>query len=94
MPLLEDTLRFAGMGIITRTHRTNLDFIGTGLSCTCPDEVLVNVLADAQTSGGLLITVAPDRADALVTALRQHQTRAAAIIGHVREASEHTVVLS
>jgi len=94
VPLLEHTLRLAGMGIVTRTHRTNLDFIGTGFSCTCSNEVLVNVLADAQTSGGLLICVAPEQTDALIEALRQQQTRAAAIIGHVREASEHTVVLT
>ena len=81
VPLLTDALRFANMGIITRTHRTNLDFIGAGFACTCPDEVLTNVLADAQTSGGLLISVTPEKADALIEALR-------------REASKHTVVLS
>lgn len=93
VPLLTDTLRLANMGIITRTHRTNLDYVGTDFSCTCSDEVLTNVLADAQTSGGLLISVTPDKADALVKALRQHQTRAAAIVGRVLGPSEHTVVL-
>ena len=93
VPLLTDALRFANMGIITRTHRTNLDFIGEGFAGTCPDEVLTNVLADAQTSGGLLISVTPDKADALVEALRRHQTRAAVIVGRVLGSSEHTVVL-
>ena len=40
------------------------------------------LLADAQTSGGLLLAVAPERADALVAALQQRNTLAAAIIGH------------
>ena len=38
-------------------------------------------LADAQTSGGLLFAVEPDRANALIAALQEHGTLAAAIIG-------------
>src|SRR5205814_10598985 len=41
------------------------------------------LLADAQTSGGLLIAVAPERADALVAALGREGTLAAAVIGRV-----------
>jgi selenide,water dikinase len=47
------------------------------------DETARLLLADAQTSGGLLIAVAPDRADALVAALRREDTPAAAVIGRV-----------
>ena len=38
-------------------------------------------LADAQTSGGLLFAVEPDRANALIAALKEYGTLAAAIIG-------------
>lgn len=41
------------------------------------------VLADAQTSGGLLIAVAPDKADRLVARLRALETPAAAVIGEI-----------
>lgn len=41
------------------------------------------VLCDAQTSGGLLIAVAPDDCDALLQALREQGTLAAAVIGEV-----------
>lgn len=41
------------------------------------------VLADAQTSGGLLLAVPPDRATALVAALRAGDTPEAAVIGKV-----------
>lgn len=41
------------------------------------------VLADAQTSGGLLLAVPPDRATALVAALRAGDTPGAAVIGKV-----------
>jgi len=39
------------------------------------------LLADAQTSGGLLLAVATDRCDDLLTALRRHETLAAAVVG-------------
>jgi selenide,water dikinase len=41
------------------------------------------LLADAQTSGGLLLSVAPSRTGALIEALQHNGTRAAAAIGHV-----------
>jgi selenide,water dikinase len=47
------------------------------------DEQLL--LADAQTSGGLLLAVEPGRAGALVAALGRRGTPAAAVIGHTVE---------
>ena len=41
------------------------------------------LLADAQTSGGLLIAVPPERLDTLVAALKRARTPAAAVIGRV-----------
>ncbi len=41
------------------------------------------LLADAQTSGGLLMAVAPQKADALIARLRELGTPAAAMIGEV-----------
>lgn len=41
------------------------------------------LLADAQTSGGLVIAVAPERLDALVAALGRERAPAAAVIGRV-----------
>jgi selenide,water dikinase len=41
------------------------------------------LLADAQTSGGLLIAVAPAQAEALRAALGREATPAAAVIGRV-----------
>jgi selenide,water dikinase len=38
---------------------------------------------DAQTSGGLLLAVPPDRATALVAALEAERTPAAAVIGRL-----------
>lgn len=46
------------------------------------------LLCDAQTSGGLLMAVAPERAEALVAALSRRGTPAAAIVGEVTELGE------
>ncbi len=43
------------------------------------------LLCDAQTSGGLLMAVPPERVDALVAALKARSTPAAAVIGRVVE---------
>src|SRR3989442_15768418 len=47
------------------------------------DQAMRLLLADAQTSGGLVIAVAAERADALVAALGRERTPAAAVIGRV-----------
>jgi selenide,water dikinase len=46
------------------------------------------LLADAQTSGGLLIAVDPSRTDDLIAALRANNTPAAAVIGEVVDGRE------
>ena len=78
VPLLAQTLELAAKGILTRAHKSNLEFLGDRFEAKNVDETLVGVLADAQTSGGLLIAVAPDRADRLIDALRARRTRAGA----------------
>lgn len=93
VPLLEGTLRLARDGVVTRTHRDNLSFLGDRFTAEGVDETLVKVLADAQTSGGLLIAVPMDRADRLVERLRQRRTRCAAIVGNVGPQSTRTVIL-
>jgi selenide,water dikinase len=51
------------------------------------------LLCDAQTSGGLLISVPADRADVLIDALQAAPTPAAAIIGDVRAGEPHIDVI-
>jgi selenide,water dikinase len=49
------------------------------------------VLADAQTSGGLLVAIPADRVDALVAALAAAGTPARAVVGRIRAASAHDI---
>lgn len=94
VPLFEGALKLAGEGIVTRAHKSNLEHVGDSFRCEGVDETLVKVLADAQTSGGLLMSVAADRADGLVEAMKRLETRAAAVVGRVVSSSECTVSLS
>jgi selenide,water dikinase len=48
------------------------------------DEVSRVILADAQTSGGLLLSVPEERVDALLVALAAQGTLAAAVVGRLR----------
>ena len=70
----------------TRASKTNWDYVkeqsrfeGT------PDPVRVEFLSDAQTSGGLLISIDPAKADALIEELNKRGALAAAAIGEVME---------
>jgi selenide,water dikinase len=93
VPLIQRTMEFARMGLLTRTHKDVLNFLGSKLQINGVDETLVAILADAQTSGGLLISAAADHADQLVAACKERNTRAAAIVGEVKPKSERTIVV-
>ena len=83
VPLLERTLEFAARGMVTRMHKDTLNHLGDKLQVADVDPTLVKVLADAQTSGGLLIAVPQERADRLVAALKKHDAPCAALVGRV-----------
>jgi len=82
VPLLPGVLDLIGQGVVPGGSQGNAEFIAQ-VSDWDPevDEYLRLALVDAQTSGGLLIAVPPERADLLVEALEAAGTKAAAIIG-------------
>jgi selenide,water dikinase len=85
--LAEASVRaLAAARVVPGGSRKNLAFIQ---SCAVFDEDLDEtdriILADAQTSGGLLLAVPPDRADDLLAALRAKGALAAALVGRLTE---------
>lgn len=85
IPLLQGALRAAGMGLIPGGAYANQKYVEAGL--TIADAKIIGarevaVLCDPQTSGGLLIAVAPENAGELVAALQKRHTLAA-VIGRV-----------
>jgi selenide,water dikinase len=71
-------------GLVPGGSRRNLAWAGERLEAEGVDEAVVIVLADAQTSGGLLFGAEAGRAEDAVVALRE-SGHAAAVIGTVTE---------
>lgn len=88
VPLLPGTAENCAQGICPGGSRRNLSFAAPLTRFAAQlQEWQQLVLADAQTSGGLLIAVAADRHAALLEALAAHQVAVAATIGEVVAAS-------
>jgi len=63
VPLMGGALDLAAKGCVTRAHKGTLEHLGARLRVEGVETTLVNLLADAQTSGGLLVALPPERAD-------------------------------
>ena len=84
VPLLARTLELARDGTLTRAHKSTREHLGARLQVDDGVEAaLLGVLLDAQTSGGLLFSVAASRSDALIAELKKGGTPCAALIGSV-----------
>jgi selenide,water dikinase len=95
VPLMRRTLEFARAGVLTRAYKTARAYLADRLVIDDGvEDALANVLCDAQTSGGLLFSVAAGEADALVERLELCGTSCAAIVGQVRAARTHRITLS
>jgi len=77
-----------GKGVCPGGTKKNLAYFGEWCDFDASiDETARLALADAQTSGGLLVAVAPERADEFSARLRDARTPAAARIGEFTAAS-------
>jgi len=94
VPLIDGTYNLAEQGCIPGAAFRNLDYteretvFAEGL-----DYNLRMIAHDAQTSGGLLMAVAPERAEDMLNALHAAGHREAAVIGEVLKRGEAPLVL-
>jgi selenide,water dikinase len=94
VPRLVGVRRLAEDGHIAGGTRRNLQAAsGTTAFDAGLDETERLILADAQTSGGLLLAVSPASAPQLVSALTSHKSLAAAIIGNVTEGAAGAITV-
>ena len=95
VPVLPNAADLAKRGTIPGGTKRNRDalaeYVRFDAGVLEPTRVL---LFDAQTSGGLLIAVPPDRADALIDALKKEKTPAAARIGRIVGGPAGTITVS
>jgi selenide,water dikinase len=82
VPVLPGVPELLARGFVPGGTRRNLTWAIERVEADGVDDSMVLLLADAQTSGGLLFGAAPDRADAAAEALRA-SGHAAAVIGTV-----------
>ncbi|MCA1846682.1 MAG: selenide, water dikinase SelD, partial [Actinobacteria bacterium] len=85
VPVIDGVRELLAAGMVAGGTQRNHAFVDPDVDWAGlpPDEQLL--LADAQTSGGLLLAVDAGRAGALVAALGRRGTPAAAVIGHTVE---------
>jgi len=88
VPLLDRAKDLAADGVAPGGTRKNLDAVASNLTVAdgVPEADRL-LLADAQTSGGLLIAIAPEATDRLLARLEDAKTPAAAVIGEITDSA-------
>ena len=91
---IDGAVELAQMGLVPTGSYKNREYSGHMVDKGDATETDIDLLYDPQTSGGLLISVAPEYADDIMNAFEAHglETRASRI-GTVREADEKWIYL-
>lgn len=94
VPVFAGTRDMLARGAVPGGTTRNLENLGSAVRfADVVSQAERTLLADAQTSGGLLVAVAPERADRLREALIRETTPAAAVIGHVTADTAGSIVV-
>lgn len=84
VPIIPEAINFASMGMVPAGSHLNWNFCSQHVNVASGlDPLLIDIMADAQTSGGLLISVPKDRASLLVQKLIERRTHSASVVGEV-----------
>jgi selenide, water dikinase len=93
-PLLPGALDLAGGKMLTKGDRVNREYVGADITIDAGiTKELVSLLYDPQTAGGMLISIAGERAEAMLARLRETYAEAA-IIGRVVEYGGRSLVVN
>jgi selenide,water dikinase len=92
VPVIHEALAFASMGMVPEGSLRNRNFCSHLVDVSpALDAALMDILSDAQTSGGLLISVPSEKANLLTEKLIEKKTPAAKIVGEVLKKPEGTI---
>jgi selenide,water dikinase len=93
VPLINGALDLAAAGLLTSGDKTNREYVGDSIAISANvDPNLVRLFYDPQTAGGLLLALSEEKADGLLTELRQNYLRAE-IIGQVTARGTKLIVV-
>lgn len=93
VPVIDGVRELLDAGMVAGGTRRNHTFVDEFVEWNGLPETEQLLLADAQTSGGLLLTVAPDATAELVDALAARGALAAAVVGMVREGGAGAITI-
>src|SRR5262249_1677387 len=92
-PRRPGALDLAGRKMLTKGDRVNREYVGGDLTIDAGiEKEVISLLYDPQTAGGMLISIAGDRAEAMLARLRETYPDAA-IIGRVIEYEGRSLVV-
>ena len=95
LPIIQGAFELAQKGFVPGGTKNNLDFVASNVNFSenlSKEEQYL--MADAQTSGGLLISVSQDKAESLQYLLNEHQCLASNIIGEVNNPEEVSIYIN
>jgi selenide,water dikinase len=92
VPMWPGALGYAGDGVRPGRTADVLEFLAPYVVWGPADFAWKGVLADPQTSGGLLLAVAPEKADELLAALERRGEKAV-VVGRMMEGESGTIVV-
>jgi selenide,water dikinase len=84
LPILPGAVQYAAEYLLTAAGQRNRNYVGENADLAALPFATQEILCDPQTSGGLLIAVAPDEADTLLASIRENDPMSA-IIGEITE---------
>ena len=95
LPVFTKALQYLRDGIVPGAVERNREYVAEDMDVADNvDTAIVDLCFDAQTSGGLLISVPQDRAEQLVDRLNKAGTLSATVIGRITEKSQGRIVLT
>jgi selenide,water dikinase len=94
LPLLPGALALARRPFLTRASATNAAYVSAGLRLEGrPDPTRLEFFYDAQTSGGLLVSVAADRAEEVSEEARKLGAASACVVGEVLDRRDVALIV-
>ncbi len=95
VPVFDGVMQLIAANVVPGGTRDNLSYVGSKVQFDASlDEQVQLMLADAQTSGGLLLAIHPDDADTVLNELHANGIPQAAIIGRITNRGDGLIFIN